>query len=178
MLDPGANSAAIMSLLGRNSGMRAVAGGTQGDILTDPKLLAHVNNAFTPAAPAASFDERFPAPAAPEEPMTPQARLNHGFNMFGPSASRGIPTMASQNLPTPMDNLPPAAAPAVPMPTPRPEEAPQPPAPDMGFFARNTAMMRDPSSGAFIDPAAGESAQASGPDVINKLLSYFHNKET
>jgi hypothetical protein len=48
----------------------------------------------------------------------------------------------------------------------------------MGFFARNSAMMRDPSTGQFLDPTAGAQAQASGPDVINKLMSYFHNKDT
>jgi hypothetical protein len=56
-------------------------------------------------------------------------------------------------------------------------DAPQPPQ-DMGFFARNAAMQRDPSSGAFIDPTNAERAQAGGPDVIQKLMSYFHNKDT
>lgn len=65
----------------------------------------------------------------------------------------------------------------VPMPMARPAEAPQP-QPDMGFFARNAAMMQDPSSGAFLDPAGAERGQASGPDVIQKLMSYFHSKET
>jgi hypothetical protein len=68
----------------------------------------------------------------------------------------------------------------VPLPMARPDAAPQA-VPDMGWFARNAAMMRDPSSGAFIDPTNAERAQsqmASGPDVINKLLSYFHTKET
>jgi len=49
----------------------------------------------------------------------------------------------------------------------------------MGFFQRNSAMMQDPSSGAFIDPsAASDAQQASGPDVIAKLMQYFHNKDT
>lgn len=151
---------------------------------------------------------------------TPNGRVSRGFDQFGPGASTGVPTMASQNLPTPMDaeappqapgalsqavapnapspldnaqwpagpvgapsqaqaHLPPAAPQGVPMPTARPPDAPQA-TPDMGFFQRNSAMMRDPSSGAFIDPTHAESAQsqmASGPDVINKLMSYFHKKD-
>jgi hypothetical protein len=47
----------------------------------------------------------------------------------------------------------------------------------MGFFQRNSAMMRDPVSGSLIDPVNADRAQASGPDVINKLMSYFHNKD-
>jgi hypothetical protein len=48
----------------------------------------------------------------------------------------------------------------------------------MGFFARNSAMMTDPLTGSFLDPTAASTAQASGPDVINKLMSYFHQKGT
>jgi hypothetical protein len=47
----------------------------------------------------------------------------------------------------------------------------------MGFFARNAAMMQDPMNGGFIDPANAARAQASGPDVINKLLDMFHRKD-
>jgi hypothetical protein len=47
----------------------------------------------------------------------------------------------------------------------------------MSFLQRNSAMMRDPSTGQFIDPTAGSQAQASGPDVINKLLDMFHKKD-
>jgi hypothetical protein len=116
--------------------------------------------------------------------MDPSARVAQGHSMFGPTplqtaAATPAPLPAPANIPPPAlsaQAMAPQEAPQVPMPAPRPPEAPQAPA-DMGFFARNTAMMRDPSSGAFIDPAAGESAQASGPDVINKLMSYFHKKD-
>jgi hypothetical protein len=128
------------------------------------------------------------------------ARVARGFDMFGPqSAPPAAPTFAQgsdpmtagQNFAPAQDPMAPGAlsapqaspvsAPtrlaAPPLPQARPAEA----APDapMGFFARNTAMMRDPSSGAFIDPQSAEraQAQASGPDVINKLLSYFHQKD-
>jgi hypothetical protein len=45
----------------------------------------------------------------------------------------------------------------------------------MGFFARNAAMMRDPTTGEFIDPAAAAQA-VRGPDLINKMMTYLHNK--
>jgi hypothetical protein len=47
----------------------------------------------------------------------------------------------------------------------------------MGFFARNSAMMRDPSTGQFLDPTAGAQAQASGPDLIQKYIDMFHKKD-
>jgi hypothetical protein len=49
--------------------------------------------------------------------------------------------------------------------------------PDMGFFQRNAAMMRDPSSGQFIDPTNAERAQASGPGLIQKYIDMFHKKD-
>lgn len=67
-----------------------------------------------------------------------------------------------------------AGAQAVPMPMARPAEAPQ--ADPMSFFQRNSAMMRDPMTGQFIDPTAGAQAQASGPDLISKMMNYLHNK--
>jgi hypothetical protein len=57
----------------------------------------------------------------------------------------------------------------------RPDQAPAPTPTDTGFFARNTAMMRDPSTGAFIDPSAAQSVR--GPDLIAKMMSYLHNKD-
>lgn len=44
-----------------------------------------------------------------------------------------------------------------------------------GFFQRNAAMMRDPSSGSLIDPAAAAQAPR-GPDLINKMMGYLHAK--
>lgn len=64
---------------------------------------------------------------------------------------------------------PPVSA-SVPMPMARPAEAPQaPPAqsPFAEFFGRNTAMMKDPSSGDFIDPSA---AAKAGPGILNGLF--------
>ncbi|WP_316235062.1 MULTISPECIES: hypothetical protein [unclassified Bradyrhizobium] len=47
--------------------------------------------------------------------------------------------------------------------------------PMSGFFQRNAAMMRDPSTGALIDPA-GAAAAPRGPDLINKMMGYLHGK--
>ena len=73
----------------------------------------------------------------------------------------------------------PAAQPSVPLPMPRPAEAPQA-QPDMSFFQRNAAMMRDPSTGDFIDPSGAAQAQtqlANGPTLISKMMTYLHNKD-
>jgi hypothetical protein len=124
-----------------------------------------------------------PTPQTSFGPGSPNERVAQGFNAFGPT-----PLQTAQATPAPLPSPPalsaqvmaaPATspAPAVPTPAPRPPEAPSQ-APDMSWFQRNAAMMRDPSSGAFIDPTNAESAQASGPDVIQKLMSYFHNKDT
>jgi hypothetical protein len=60
----------------------------------------------------------------------------------------------------------------------RPAAAP-PPQPQMNFFQRNAAMMRDPQTGAFIDPANAAIAQAqmgNGSDLISKMMGYLHKK--
>lgn len=83
--------------------------------------------------------------------------------------------MARADAPSPLDNAQwphgprgaPSAAP-VPMPAPRPAEAPQASSPFADFFARNTAMMQDPNSGAFIDPSAA--AQRGGSPILNGLF--------
>jgi hypothetical protein len=61
------------------------------------------------------------------------------------------------------------------MPQARPASAPQAQEP-MSFFQRNAAMMRDPSTGDCIDPAAAQRADATGPDLVQKFMNYFHSK--
>lgn len=61
------------------------------------------------------------------------------------------------------------------MPQPRPAAAPQA-QPDTSFFMRNALMQRDPASGQLIDPQG--SSQVRGPDLINKMMAYLHNKDT
>ncbi|WP_456723053.1 hypothetical protein [Bradyrhizobium sp. USDA 4350] len=62
----------------------------------------------------------------------------------------------------------------MPMPQPRPAEAPQA-QPDTSFFMRNALMMQDPNGGGYIDPQGAASVR--GPDLINKMMTYLHNKE-
>jgi hypothetical protein len=50
--------------------------------------------------------------------------------------------------------------PGVPMPAPRPTEAPQAP-PEMSFFQRNAMLQRDPLTGEYLDPAQAASAEQS-----------------
>lgn len=46
--------------------------------------------------------------------------------------------------------------------------------PDTSFFMRNALMQRDPITGALIDPSGA--ASVSGPDLIQKMMAYLHNK--
>ncbi len=155
---------------------------TMGDGRPDntPEDLAYLTKAFaaaraarlTPNGHVADAFNRLPFPqgsdpmtagglAPPAAPVTPQVS-DGSFNSIDAAA-------APQATPA----LPPAA---VPMPQPRPEEAPTPQPGGMGFFARNTAMMRDPVTGDFLDPTAGRQAEASGPDLIQKYMTYLHGK--
>lgn len=130
-----------------------------------------------PQAPAPAPTPPSPAPssyAAGSDPMTAGGAVANG---------PGLP-QASASGPSPLDTAAwpfgPVGAPShasVPTPQPRPAEAPQPEAPSpMGWFARNTAMQRDPLSGDFLDPASAQRAEVSGPDLIQKYMNYLHNK--
>jgi hypothetical protein len=63
----------------------------------------------------------------------------------------------------------------VPMPVARnTTQAPQS-QPEMSFFQRNAAMMRDPATGMLIDPSGAAAAGDQG-SIIKKMLGYLHNK--
>lgn len=81
---------------------------------------------------------------------------------FGPV---GAPSQAEAKITTP--------AQGVPVPTPRPAEAPQA-QPDTSFFMRNALMQKDPTSGDFIDPTGAASVR--GPDLISKMMGYLNTK--
>lgn len=116
-----------------------------------------------PAGPA-SFADRFGN-------MDPAALAKGDMLHADPSqaiAMRGMPTMA-QGVPMPQPRPQMAQQAPPPMPQPRPASAPQ----EMGFFQRNAAMMTDPVTGMFIDPAG---AAKANPDTINKMLGHLFNK--
>jgi hypothetical protein len=94
-----------------------------------------------------------------------------------PVVAQGDPVGAGVPLPAPRPQAAPSAPAAqpVPMPQPRPAEAPQQ-APGMSFWQRNAAMMRDPITGSFLDPAAAQRADATGPELIQKFMNYFNDK--
>lgn len=167
----------VLPLLARAGGgpMGAALGGVMNsDILTDPALLERIRKDFEPAKPT-------PAPA-----VSPPISTNNLPGLTAQAAPAPPPVQPTQPMPPvqPMDApaavpmptpRPQMAAPSTPMPQARPVDAPQPEAP-MGFFARNTALMRDPVSGAYLDPAAAQRAEVTGPDLIQKFMQYFHNK--
>ena len=110
-----------------------------------------------------------PAPvdmAPPPSPTVPPALSPQALGpAVGPTSVGGAPLPSASPLDTAVWPAGPASGPAQ-------------SSPGMGFFQRNAAMMTDPTNGGFIDPEGAARAQASGPDVINKLMSYFHNKDT
>jgi hypothetical protein len=58
----------------------------------------------------------------------------------------------------------------IPMPQPRPAEAPSP----MGFFQRNAYLQKDQESGEYLDPTFAAKANASsGNDIIKSMLASF-----
>jgi hypothetical protein len=121
----------------------------------------------TPPMPAPVDMGQFKPPVVASDEAQDPGALSPNYagphSVGGAPVNPGAPMQA--NAPSPLDT---AQWPAGPV------GAPQ----DQGFFANNAAMMRDPLSGSFLDPTAASGAQASGPDVINKLMSYFHKKDT
>jgi hypothetical protein len=87
-------------------------------------------------------------PQTPVAPFGSSAEAGPFDNAQWPYGPQGAPSQASASA------APPAPPPGVPMPAPRPAEAPQASSPFADFFARNTALMKDPGSGEFIDPRA------------------------
>lgn len=185
-------------------GMYALQGAAQGDILNNHKIGGGAPQppaAPPPAAPApnpanwgiAGFPSAAPASSSWADSVT-KAPLPQGA-LSAPQAS---PPTQSAAPPPPQAG--PALAPQAP-----PQQAPQinpngsiagaagptsvggaplvaqnapTPQPDMSFFQRNAAMMRDPMTGQFIDPtnAAQAQSQIRGPDLINKMLALLHDK--
>jgi hypothetical protein len=99
--------------------------------------------------------------------VLPLGSSNSGASPFDnaqwPAGPVGAPSQAQASSPAP------APAPA-PMPRARPAEASQlTNNPFADFFARNTAMMKDPVTGDFIDPQAA--AKFGGSGILNGLFS-------
>jgi hypothetical protein len=107
-----------------------------------------------------------PQRGVPPQPQLPWWASGDMTKMF-PGATPPVP------MPQPRPPEAPQAAPHVPMPMARPAEAPQP-QPDTSFFMRNALMMQDPMGGGYIDPAGAASVR--GPDLISKMMSYLHQK--
>lgn len=111
-------------------------------------------------------------------PAVPQQAALQPTQPMPPVQGLDLPRGPGVPMPQPRPQM--AAAPSVPMPQARPavpDDTPQPaPQPDTSFFMRNALMMKDPSSGAYIDPMGAQSVR--GPDLISKMLNVLHNKAT
>lgn len=109
---------------------------------------------------------------------TPNARVAQGFDTMQPWLPQNNPSRGFPQAGPPV--MAQGGGGGVPMPQPRPASDPQAD-PQMNFFQRNSAMMRDPSTGAFIDPANAAIAQsqlpnANGSDLIAKMLGLLTRK--
>lgn len=129
------------------------------------------------AARQGSFGSPGAAPqAAPAPAQSAPAQMPWWANAQSPAPSQGFPAMPQQTptAPAPAPAAPPQASP-VPLPQARPAAAPQS-QPDTSFFMRNALMQHDPGTGQLIDPQGA--SQVRGPDLINKMMAYLHNKAT
>lgn len=116
------------------------------------------------------------SPPHPQMPWWASGDMTKMFPGSAPAAAPQPPSMAQRFAAehpktSAMLGIGQPAAPAAPD-----QSQPPPPSHDMGFFARNTAMMTDPMGGGFIDPTAAQAA-ASGPSLIDKMLAHLHNKD-
>jgi hypothetical protein len=134
-------------------------------------------NAAPAAAPRDPSADGLPAPPAGASMPKPQSAYpavdpmaDHNFASPGNPYPQGSDPMSAASY------YPTRAPQRTPMPMARPAEATQAPQapPDTSFFMRNALMMQDPNGGGFIDPTGA--ASVSGPDLIQKMMGYLHNK--
>ena len=164
-------------------GMLGVAGGADTRPTNSPEDMSALQKLFA-ATQAAN--------------QTPNGRVSRGFNQFGPQPPAAAPMLPTPPTPAPVDtgNFPmPKQAPVAPVlssanqpspldnaqwpagPNGAPQAAPQAgPAPTPDFTGQTYNL---PIGSGYQMPAFGPtpSADASGPDVIQKLMSFFHNKD-
>jgi len=116
------------------------------------------------------------ANGTPYNPLTPQQRINEAFGVVGANPLQPLSQPRYNPAVSALPEQPTQSA--VPMPAPRPTEAPA--AEDMPWWQRNANMQTD-EAGNFLDPslaAAAQQANVTGPALIQKFMKYFHNKPT
>ena len=142
----------------------------------------------TPAGPAPPISVgSSPGPGTPTSPpmqklSTPQ-RINGGFDMFGPEA--GNTPMENSQWPTGPVGAPTPAAPQAPavtsggphQPIFTGPQLPQSSPDTLSAWQRNAALQRDGLTGDYIDPTNAARADATGPELIQKMMGYFNRKE-
>lgn len=124
------------------------------------------NGPSVPISGPQSHEPQRPTPPISGPQATPMPPVQGLDLPWMPPMPRARPPEASMGAA-------PAPAASTPMPQARPAEAPAP-EPDTSFFMRNALMMHDPNGGGLIDPMGAASVR--GPDLINKMMGYLHNK--
>jgi hypothetical protein len=171
---PGNVLSSLMPFMGGPAGA-AINGSTNGDILNDPRLMDKIKQNFAQSQPAQPQSSHLLKPWAPSPlGLTPNQRVSQGFEDVkqGPTplqTAMATPTSFPQ---PPQPDAPQAPPPAAPPANPEPNPYANVPA-DYGQ-AKNI-----PVGSNYLMPAFGPSTDAkpSGPDVIAKLLQYFHTKD-
>lgn len=119
--------------------------------------------------------------AAHAQNQTPQGRIDRGFNQFGPQPSGPVepmlptpPTPAPVNMGTSPGVLPALAAAIAQHSAP---QAPAPLPPAQGPTSVGGAPLQGTADQWNTVGGLGPQQSTSGPDVIQKLMSYFGNKD-
>lgn len=130
--------------------------------------------------------------------QTPQGRINRGFNQFGPQGPAAPPMLPTPPTPAPVDTsdfpAPPKQAQVAPVlsanqqspldtaqwpagPNGAPVQSQATNVPDFTGQAYNLPIGNSGYQMPAFGPTGSAPQDASGPDVIQKLMSYFHNKD-
>jgi hypothetical protein len=150
----------------------------------NPQAMASQGQPGMQPSPQGQIDARFGGMQPPAQPtfaerfggMDPAVLAKGDMLQASPNqrVAQNFPPQMAGGIPTPQPRPQMAQAPMpTPQPQPQPAQAPSP----MGFFQRNAAMMHDPVTGGFIDPAGAAQAQAGGSNnIINKMLGLLNQK--
>lgn len=177
----------LLRFLNRGGGLASgPSPGFKAGLIDAPEVTASPVAPAVPNGPAPPISG--PQSHEPQPPAPPISSHNGGptnysgpapigplFNPFAPPSLGGTAPRIPEGLQRPA--APPVVAQtpqAVPQPQARPAAAPQ--AEEMPWWKRNALLMQDPNGGGYIDPIGAQRAGVTGPQLIEKMMGYLHNK--